>query len=67
MSKTMTFKRILKHINKSSKIFIILDQVLQSYFSPTFFSTMKQNKSYRSGTIQQEIYRLGSLPDNINV
>lgn len=67
MSKTMTFKKILKHIHKNSKIFIILDQILQSYSSPTFVSTMKQNKSYSSGTIQQEIYRLGSLPDNINV
>ena len=67
MSKTTTFKKILKNIHKKFKIFIILDQILQSYFSPTFVSTMKQNKSYRSGTIQQQIYRLGSLPDNINV
>jgi hypothetical protein len=67
MSMTMTFKKILQHIHKNRKIFIISDQILQSYFSPTFVSTMKQSKSYRSGTIQQEIYRLGSLPDNINV
>jgi hypothetical protein len=67
MSKTMTFKKILKYIHKNSNIFIISDQILQSYFSPTFVSTMKQNKSYRSGTIQHEIYRLGSFPDNTNV
>jgi len=67
MSKTTTFKKIIQHIHKNRKIFIISDQILQSYFSPTFVSTIKQNKSYRSQTIQQEIYRLGSLPDNINV
>jgi len=67
MWKTMIFKKILKHIHKNRKIFIITDKILQSYFNPTFFSTMKQSKSYRSGTIQHEIYGLGSLSDNINI